>query len=132
MQESLTNKRLGSREKENKAHARRSAGRLGLNKLKCINAHILSPRILRLINTMYRIIMLCLVAMSSLIAAAQGSVKGKIIDRQSNEALQFVNIKVSQAKTGKMVKGSVTDGGGAFNITGLADGDYVLEASYIG
>lgn len=30
MQESLTNKRLGSREKENKAHARRSAGRLGL------------------------------------------------------------------------------------------------------
>ena len=81
---------------------------------------------------MYRIIMLCLVAMSSLIAAAQGSVKGKIIDRQSNEALQFVNIKVSQAKTGKMVKGSVTDGGGAFNITGLADGDYVLEASYIG
>ena len=76
--------------------------------------------------------MLCLVAMSSLIAAAQGSVKGKIIDRQSNEALQFVNIKVNQAKTGKMVKGSVTDGGGAFNITGLADGDYVLEASYIG
>ena len=97
MQKSLTNKRLGSREKENKARGRRSAGRLGLNKLKCISAHILSPRILRLINTMYRIIMLCLVAMSSLIAAAQGSVKGKIIDRQSNEALQFVNIKISQA-----------------------------------
>lgn len=81
---------------------------------------------------MKRFVMLCLVLTATLAAAAQGSVKGKVIDKQSNEVLQFVNIKVNQAKTGKMVKGSVTDAGGAFNITGLAYGDYVLEVSYIG
>ncbi len=65
-------------------------------------------------------------------AAAQGTVKGKVLDRQTNEALQFVNIRVSQAGTDKMVKGAITDEGGHFAVSGLAKGDYVLTVSFVG
>ena len=61
---------------------------------------------------------------------AQGVVRGKVIDRQSDEALQFVNIRVTQGA--KLVKGAITDMDGAFNITGLADGKYDLTVSYVG
>ena len=66
------------------------------------------------------------------VAAAQGTVKGKVLDKQTNEVLQFVNIRVSQAGTGKMVKGAITDGGGRFAVGGLADGSYVLTVSFVG
>ncbi len=76
--------------------------------------------------------MLCILLAATLAAAAQGSVKGTVIDRQTNEVLQFVNVKVNEASTGKMVKGSITDVNGKFNITGLPNGSYELEISYIG
>ncbi len=63
-------------------------------------------------------------------AAAQGIVRGKVIDRQTNEALQFVNIRVTQGD--KLVKGAITDIDGNFNIGGLADGRYELTVSYVG
>ena len=65
-------------------------------------------------------------------AMAQGSVKGRVVDKQENEALQFVNITVNDAQTGKMVKGTITDVKGTFNITGLALGDYTINISYVG
>ena len=40
-------------------------------------------------------------------AAAQGSVKGHVLDKQTNEALQFVNVRVLQGE--KLVKGAITD-----------------------
>lgn len=87
----------------------------------------------RFIGVMNKFVMICLVAAANVImAAAQGSVKGKILDKQTNEVLQFVNVRVNQAATGKMVKGSVTDMKGAFSITGLPYGSYRLEVSYIG
>ena len=81
---------------------------------------------------MNRLILLCIVLAATITAAAQGSVKGKVLDKQSNVALQFVNVKVNNAATGKMVKGTVTDASGGFNITGLANGSYELVVSYIG
>ena len=62
----------------------------------------------------------------------QGTVKGKVLDRQSNEALQFVNIRVAQGATGKLVKGAVTDATGSFTVTGLPYGSYTLTVSYVG
>ncbi len=69
---------------------------------------------------------------ATIVAMAQGSVKGKVIDKQTNEALQFVNIKVAQASTGKMVKGTITDESGAFNVGGLPYGNYTLTVSFVG
>ncbi|MBR6452681.1 MAG: carboxypeptidase-like regulatory domain-containing protein, partial [Lachnospiraceae bacterium] len=63
-------------------------------------------------------------------AVAQGVVRGRVIDRQTDEVLQFVNIRVTQGD--KLVKGAITDMDGAFNITGLADGQYQLMVSYVG
>ena len=63
---------------------------------------------------------------------AQGIVKGKVLDKQSNEALQFVNIRVSQAASGKLIKGAITDANGHFNVGGLPDGNYVLGVSFVG
>ncbi len=61
---------------------------------------------------------------------AQGNVKGKVLDKQTDETLQFVNVRVSQGN--KLVKGAITDADGAFNVTGLANGTYVLTVSYVG
>ena len=61
---------------------------------------------------------------------AQGNVKGKVIDKQTDEALQFVNVRVM--KGDKLVKGAITDVNGSFNIGGLDDGSYQLLVSYMG
>ena len=66
----------------------------------------------------------------ALVAVAQGVVRGKVIDKQSDEALQFVNIRVMQGE--KLVKGAITDVNGSFNIGGLANGSYQLVVSYMG
>ena len=72
---------------------------------------------------------LCLL-FCTIIMMAQGSVRGKVLDKQTDEALQFVNIRITQGE--RLVKGAITDGGGHFNITGLALGNYVLTVSYVG
>ena len=62
---------------------------------------------------------------------AQGSVKGKVIDKQTDEVMQFVNVAVNNA-AGKLVKGAITDATGQFNINGLQDGTYQLLVSFMG
>lgn len=69
---------------------------------------------------------------SVMVAMAQGTVKGKVLDKQSNEALQFVNVTVTNATTGKLVKGGITDVKGSFNMTGLPYGGYTLNVTYVG
>ena len=66
-----------------------------------------------------------------LTATAQGTVKGKVIDKQTDEVLQFVNVVV-QTASGKHVKGAITDATGHFNIGGLKDGAYQLQVSFVG
>ena len=56
--------------------------------------------------------------------------KGKVIDKQTDEALQFVNIRVMQGD--KLVRGAITDINGTFDIGGLKYGDYVLQVSFVG
>lgn len=64
--------------------------------------------------------------------SAQGLVKGKVLDKQNSESLQFVNITVTNAETGKLVKGAITDVNGHFNISPLPYGKYVLNVSFVG
>ena len=68
---------------------------------------------------------------SVLVALAQGVVKGRVLDKQSDEALPFVNIRVNDA-SGKLVKGGMTDANGSFNFSGLKDGSYQLQVSFVG
>lgn len=81
---------------------------------------------------MNRFILTCLIFFTALAAFAQGTVKGRVIDRQSNEALPYVNVRVSQAGADKTVKAAITDVKGQFSISGLSDGSYVLTVSMMG
>ncbi len=80
-------------------------------------------------NRTFLLIILCLATLSGM---AQGTVKGKVIDKQTNEALQFVNVKVAQTATGKMLKGAITDASGSFSVSGLPYGNYTLTVSFVG
>ena len=67
-----------------------------------------------------------------LCAAAQGGVRGKVLDKANDEPLGFVNVVVTKAGDTKMVKGAITDEKGNFNITELALGSYDLAISFVG
>ena len=83
--------------------------------------------------SMYRYIMTCLLVVSTAMALAQGSVRGHVIDKKSDESLEFVNVAIyQQGDTTKILKGAITDEGGNFRIGGLANGRYSLVLSYIG
>ena len=81
---------------------------------------------------MYRLVISAVVVFISTIAAfAQGSVKGKVMDKQTDEVMEFVNVVV-ETPAGKLVKGAITDVSGQFYITGLKDGNYQLQVSFVG
>ena len=80
---------------------------------------------------MKRLLCVLLTAVSVLTATAQGSVRGKVIDKQTDEVLQFVNVAVENT-AGKLVKGAITDATGQFNINGLKVGTYRLQVSFVG
>ena len=64
-------------------------------------------------------------------AMAQGVVRGRVLDKQSDEALQFVNVRVTAAG-GKVAGGGMTDANGQFSVGGLKDGPYTLTISFVG
>ena len=82
---------------------------------------------------MQRFILTCVLVLSTVVALAQGSVKGHVLDKKSDESLEFVNVAVyQQGDTSKILKGAITDEGGNFRIGELANGRYELVLSYIG
>ncbi len=81
---------------------------------------------------MNRILLMLLLAFVTVTATAQGTVKGKVLDKSHDEALEFINVTVSQRGQEKILKGAITDVNGHFNITGLANGNYTLRVSFTG
>lgn len=63
--------------------------------------------------------------------ANQGSVKGNILDKKTNERMSFVTVQLSDSD-GKYVSGTMSDETGGFNISGLKNGTFNLQISYIG
>ena len=80
---------------------------------------------------MYRYFAILSMLCCTLATFSQGVVRGRVLDKQSDEALQFVNVKVTDGN-GKLVNGGMTDVKGAFNIGGLKDGNYTLQVSFVG
>ena len=82
---------------------------------------------------MKKIFLLLLVeVLAPLAAMAQGSVKGKVVDKDSSEPIEFVNIVVTPKGSTSLAGGVITDEKGNFRIEGLKYGSYVLTVSYIG
>ena len=67
-----------------------------------------------------------------LAAMAQGTVKGKVLDKSNDEALGFVNIAVSPKGSKKISGGATTDLDGKFLIKDLPYGSYTLTLSFVG
>lgn len=81
---------------------------------------------------MNRFVLVSFFLINAIVAFAQGSLKVKVIDRQSNTALQFVSVRVNDATTGKLVRGGTTDISGACTVEGLPYGKYVAVCTFMG
>lgn len=81
---------------------------------------------------MKRFIIFFLLCLCGYTGWAQGTVKGKVLDRQKSEPLGFVNIKVTEQGSDKFAGGGITDAGGNFNVSGLKDGKYTLSLTFMG
>ena len=65
-------------------------------------------------------------------AMAQGSVRGTVVDKETGEPVEFVNIVVNTKSSGRMAGGVITDEKGNFRIDDLKYDSYVLVVSCIG
>ena len=81
---------------------------------------------------MKRFIVYMLLAVCSVAAFAQGQVKGTVLDKNSDEPLSFVGLKVTPQGKTTFIKGANSDLDGNFTITGLSNGKYTLTISYVG
>ena len=70
--------------------------------------------------------------MASVGAMAQGTVKGKVLDRATNEPLEFINVAVTKRGDTKILTGAITDATGSFQILDIPVGEYTLTASFLG
>ena len=80
---------------------------------------------------MTRLITTLFLLAAALTAAAQGAVRGRTLDKQKDEALPFVSVRVEDSN-GQLVAGATTDNDGHFNIKPLKDGTYTLRLSCMG
>ncbi|MCD4664709.1 MAG: carboxypeptidase-like regulatory domain-containing protein, partial [Bacteroidales bacterium] len=64
--------------------------------------------------------------------AKEGIISGQILDKQTNEPLEYANVIVFKVKDSLMVSGTVTGAQGKFSIESLPYGNYYLIADYIG
>ena len=60
------------------------------------------------------------------------TLSGKIQDKIQNTALAYTNIIIKKAKDSFFVVGTVTNEEGLFSFSELKQGDYILEASFVG
>ena len=68
-----------------------------------------------------------------LYAGAKGSVSGSVVNKETGEPMDFVNVQLIDAKSGKpLAIGTSTDEMGNFIIPNVADGDYIVKISNIG
>lgn len=81
---------------------------------------------------MNRLIAVCLLVVGAITAVAQGTVKGKVLSKSTNEPLEFINVTVMQKGQTKILKGAITDMSGNFNIVGLPNGSYDMNVSFMG
>lgn len=75
---------------------------------------------------------LFLLVFNAVIALAQGSVKGRVLDKKSNTGLEFINVVIRKTGSTKILKGAITDTEGHFIITDVPYGNYTLTASFVG
>lgn len=71
--------------------------------------------------------------MANISALANGDIAGKVLNKATGEPMEFVNVQLINAKTGKPLPiGTNTDENGNFSLKGVADGKYIVRISDLG
>ncbi len=83
-------------------------------------------------NAINKVVLFLLLALWSAACHAQGSVRGKVLDKTANESMPFVNAIVFEKGSTKPFKNAISDEKGLFHIMGLPYGDYTLQLSFMG
>lgn len=78
------------------------------------------------------IIVSLLLAGSAMGALANGKITGKVINRQSGEPMDYVNIQLFDSAGKPLPIGTTTADDGSFELPDVADGKYLLKVSNIG
>ncbi len=66
----------------------------------------------------------------SSLSAAQGSITGKVLDKETSEPVIFATVALY--KDGVLIKGAESDFDGIYFFDNLSFGDYTIEADYVG
>ncbi len=74
---------------------------------------------------------LFLLIICNFITLAQNTVKGIVIDKQSNELMPFANVTVYNTNETKLITYTVTNQAGAYNLK-IASGTYIFKVSFLG
>jgi hypothetical protein len=83
-------------------------------------------------TVMNRSIIFALFLLHVIGAYAQGTIRGKVMDKKTGEPISFVNVNVSARGSEKVLTGVVTDMDGAFLMEDVKYGDYTLSIAYLG
>ncbi|MBQ0073395.1 MAG: TonB-dependent receptor [Prevotella sp.] len=82
---------------------------------------------------MYKRLQLFIVmTLMTIMAAAQGQVKGLVLDKNNSEALSFVSVSLSPEGSTNVVTGGTTDVSGSFHLNNIKYGKYVLKLNFMG
>ena len=81
---------------------------------------------------MNRLIYTLTLALASLTAWAQGSITGRVVEKQTTSPLEFANVVVRQAGQAKPLKTGYTDAEGRFMLQSLPLGRYTIGISLLG
>ncbi len=67
------------------------------------------------------------------LAFAKGNVTGTVVNKDSGEPMDFVNVQIFNAKTGKPLQiTATTDDKGQFTLSGVPDGSYIVKVINVG
>ena len=78
-----------------------------------------------------RTILVSILSMAAIFSYAQSTLKGKVIDSETGEALIASTVRVMSTDTTRMVAGNATTRDGSFSIKSVKDGNYILKV-YVG
>lgn len=85
------------------------------------------------------VVLLILLVLSSAVygrqltaAGSGGSITGSVLDRQTNNPVEFANVILFSRKDSTEVTGTVTDGAGKFALAGVGAGSYFMQIQIIG
>ena len=80
-------------------------------------------------TTVFCFLLLC----SSIFAQQQGTIiTGVIVDKSSKSTVEFANVELLSTKDSAIIKGTITDAKGKFNLEQVKSGNYLLRYSFIG